>query len=764
MYSANSRGLAVRGIILLTLLIAFGLAPLALRDVQATGKANTIAGLPALRGEAALTHLKERGLYASLNEAVRAANSSAALLPASDPLILESARLTAADGAAEDFFAAAVAISGNTAIVGAPRNDINTDADQGAAYIFRQSGGVWTQEAKLKAATGAAGDFFGGSVAIRGDTAIVGAYLADIGANANQGAAYVFTRSAGVWTQQDKLKAGAGAADDLFGFSVGLGDDVALIGAHLADAGGGANQGAAYVFTRSGGVWSEHQKLSAPDAAANDLFGLSLALDAGTAVIGASGKIERGDAGAGAAYAFTLSNGIWAVQQKLLPDISAAGNFFGAAVALSGDTALIGSVGDDIGANADQGSASIFVNCTGLSREQELIANNGLPGDGFGNAVAISGDTAVIGAPQNDLGGSTDQGSAYVFVRNGATWTQEQKLTASAGAAYDHFGNSVAISDDTAVIGAYRNDVGGNTDQGSAYVFVRNGGTWTQQQKLTDTGGGAAVAINGDLALVGALRRNGGRGAVYLFTRSDGTWAQQQMLTAANSFFFGQSAGISGDRAVVGARDIAAYVFACTACPAITLDPATLPNSTAGSPYNQLITATGGVGPYNYSVSSGTLPLGLTLDHATGGLSGTPTTAGRFRFTIMATEGSLCTGSRDYALVIDCPAIAVTPANPNLPPGTVGAAYNRAFTANGGRAPHGFSIGVGALPAGLSLDAATGILAGTPAIPGTFNFEVRATDSSGCTGSTGYVLRINCPQITVAPNNTNLPNGALGTA
>jgi large repetitive protein len=278
----------------------------------------------------------------------------------------------------------------------------------------------------------------------------------------------------------------------------------------------------------------------------------------------------------------------------------------------------------------------------------------------------------VVGASENNIGGNTDQGSAYVFIRSGATWTEREKLTASDGSSYDLFGDSVAVSGNTVVVGAYFDDIGANNNQGSAYVF------------------------------------------------------------------------------------------ACVACQSITLDPATLPNGTAGSPYNRGITASGGAGPYNYSVSSGALPPGLALDPTTGSLSGSPTMVGRYDFTIMATDGSLCPGRRDYTLVIDCPVITVTPANPNLPPGSAGAAYNRTFTANGGLAPYGFSISAGALPAGLTLDAATGILSGAPATPGTFNFGVRATDSIGCAGSTPYVLTINCPTIQINPANPNLPNGAAG--
>ena len=184
------------------------------------------------------------------------------------------------DGAAEDYFGAAVAISGNTAIVGAPRNDINGDADQGAAYIFVRSGRSWTQEDKLKAPTGAAGDFFGGSVAISGDTAIVGACFNDVGGNANQGSVYIFTRSAGVWTQQDKLTAGDGAETICSASLSRLTATRRSFGAHLADAGVNVNQGAAYIFTRSGGgVFSESAKLTAPNAAVGDLFGVSVAIE-----------------------------------------------------------------------------------------------------------------------------------------------------------------------------------------------------------------------------------------------------------------------------------------------------------------------------------------------------------------------------------------------------------------------------------------------------------------------------------------------------
>src|SRR5215475_16053425 len=199
MRTSRSR-VIIRHIFVLSLLILLGLAASGWRWAKAA-PATTHEGLPSLRGQEAITHMKERGLYASLAEAVKAARANAQALPAGvDPMLTSSTRLKAGDGKAGDLFGSAVAISGDTAIVGAPSNDINVDADQGAAYIFVRSGGNWTQEARLKAPLGAAGDYFGGAVAISGDTAIVGAYLDDTVANVNQGVVYVFTRSAGVWT------------------------------------------------------------------------------------------------------------------------------------------------------------------------------------------------------------------------------------------------------------------------------------------------------------------------------------------------------------------------------------------------------------------------------------------------------------------------------------------------------------------------------------------------------------------------------------
>ena len=369
----------------------------------------------------------------------------AALAAAANPPWTEQQELTASDGAANDNFGRSVSVSADTAVIGAS-SEINA---QGAAYVLVRSGGVWTQQQELTASDGAVDDYFGFSVSVSGDTAVIGAWNKAINSQSGQGAAYVFVRSNGVWTRQQELTAPDGAWEDAFGFSVSVSGDTAVIGAPGKNAG----QGATYVFVRSGGAWTQQQELTASDGAAGDWFGYSVSLSGSTAVIGALAKHNY----QGAAYVFVLSGGVW-------------------------------------------------------GQQQELTASDGAAGDEFGYSVAVSGGTAVIGAPGS-------RGAAYVFVRSGGVWGQPQKLTASDGAAGDSFGNSVSVSGDTAVIAAYHK----NADQGAAYLFVRSGGVWGQQQELTATDGvandyfGVSVSVSGGTAAIGAVGRNNYQGAAYVF-------------------------------------------------------------------------------------------------------------------------------------------------------------------------------------------------------------------------------------------------------
>ncbi|HNN92584.1 MAG TPA: hypothetical protein PKI03_09960 [Pseudomonadota bacterium] len=404
-----------------------------------------------------------------------------------DPLMwTEQQKLVASDKAANDNFASSVSVSadGNTALIGAWQADPGGTANAGAAYVYTRSAGVWTEQQKLVASDKVAGDFFGSSVSVSadGNTAIIGAYRADPGGTSNAGAAYVFTRSAGVWTEQQKLVASDKAVDDLFGFSASVSADgnTAIIGAHFADPGGTSNAGAAYVFTRSAGVWTEQQKLVASDKAASDLFGqsVSLSADGSTALIGALQADPGGTTDAGAAYVFTRSAGLWTEQQKLVASDNALNDFFGVSVSVSadGNTALIGAYAANPGGTGDAGAAYVFTRSTGVwTQQQKLVASDKAASDNFGFSVSVSGDsnTALIGAVQASPGGTTFAGAAYVFTRSAGVWTEQQKLVASDKAVADIFGVTVSLSGDgnTALIGARLADPGATSSAGAAYVF-----------------------------------------------------------------------------------------------------------------------------------------------------------------------------------------------------------------------------------------------------------------------------------------------------
>ena len=408
---------------------------------------------------------------AGLTPAGLSSDSPAAAQALGALLVAQEAQLTGADGAADDNFGWSIAISGDTAVVGAPYDQVGANAYQGSAYVFVRSGRIWSQQTQLTAVDGAAGDYFGWSVAISGDTVVVGAPYDDVGANGNQGAAYVFVRSGATWSQQQQLTAADGAAGDNLGTSVTISGNTVAVGAPYDGVGANADQGSAYVFVRSGALWSQQQQLIAVDGAALDYFGWSVAISGDTVVVGAANDDIGATADQGSAYVFVRSGAVWGLQAHVAAADGLAGDYFGNSVAISGDTVVVGAYYDDIGANADQGSAYVFVRSgTAWSQQAQLTAADGLVFDRFGTSVAISGDTVVAGAPYDDVGANGNQGSAYVFVRSGTIWSQQQ-LTAVDGAAADHFGYSVAIWGDTVPVGANVDDVGANINQGSAYVL-----------------------------------------------------------------------------------------------------------------------------------------------------------------------------------------------------------------------------------------------------------------------------------------------------
>jgi len=389
---------------------------------------------------------------------------------ACDP-VYDRAKLTPSDLAAGDLFGSAVAISGEVLIVGAP------SAGSGAAYVFRWDGTAWVEEARLTTSEANYYANFGDSVAISGDRAIVGA-PADL---TYIGAAYVFHRDGATWVEEARLTASDGWGFASFADSVAISGDIAIIGAsrHKADFldPGPYVAGAAYVFHWDGAVWVEEARLTASDVAAEDAFGTdafgsSVSISGDRVVIGAPDN-DVAASSAGAAYAFRRNGTTWVEEARLTASDAMSFARFGDSVAISEDTALIGAPGCPA-SGAYAGAAYVFRR-TGASwaEETRLAADDASSAVEFGRWVAVDGDTAVVGVPADSSTSSDSSdpvGSAYAYRWAGTAWVPEPKLEASGASASRRFGSSVAISGNVLLIGApFDDDRGDNS--GSAYVL-----------------------------------------------------------------------------------------------------------------------------------------------------------------------------------------------------------------------------------------------------------------------------------------------------
>jgi cysteine-rich repeat protein len=446
----------------------------------------------------------------------------------------------AANTGANDFFGHSVALSGDTLVVGAVfedsaatgingNQDDDSSQDSGAVYVFRRTGPAWQQEAYLKASNAGAGDYFGWSVALSGDTLAVGAYgeaSAAQGVSGNQadnsapksGAVYVFRRTGLSWQQEAYLKASNTSSGDYFGFSVALVGDDLIVGSPLeasAAIGIDGNQdddsalfsGAVYVFRRTAGLWQQEAYVKSSNTGSGDVFGASVALEGDTFAVGAykedgaatginGNQDDNGAVNSGAVYVFRRFDSSWQQEAYVKASNTDAEDWFGYSVALADDTLAVGARQESSAATGINGSqndnsapysGAVYVfhrSGTIWKQEAYVKASNTGVSDQFGNSVALSGDTLAVGVHTEDSAstgvngnqgnnGASNSGAVYVYRRMGMAWQQEAYLKASNTGIYDRFGWSVALSGDTLAAGAYQEDcgaqgVGGNQDDDSA--------------------------------------------------------------------------------------------------------------------------------------------------------------------------------------------------------------------------------------------------------------------------------------------------------
>lgn len=347
-----------------------------------------------------------------------------------------------------------------------------------------------------------AGDKFGDVVALDGDTAIIGVPSGDHPEVYNSGTVSVFVRTGGQWVWQARLTASDAASYDKFGCAVALDGDTAVIGAS------GAGVGAAYVLVRSGVEWTEQAKLTV--SGAGDQFGASVAIDGDTVVVGMPYDDHGGWTAAGSAQVFVRSGVTWSLQAMLTADAAADGDLFGCSVAVEGDMAVIGARWDNTDIGTLAGSAWVFRRDDGAwYPDAKLAAGDTMQGDRFGTAVALSGETVLVGASHVDHSGVTDAGAAYLFVRQGFLWAEQARVTTTAPEESDRFGLSLELEGDIATIGVPWDDHNGLEDAGSVHLFFRSGNTWSEQAWLTCSDAaeseafGSSLALDGDTALVG---------------------------------------------------------------------------------------------------------------------------------------------------------------------------------------------------------------------------------------------------------------------
>ena len=412
--------------------------------------------------------------------------------------VIEDAFIIQSDnGDPHDSFGNAVAIDGDTAVIGARFEDSNgssagdNSADSaGAAYIYVREGTTWVQQAYLKASNADADDRFGTAVAISGDTVVVTAASEDSDGSSpddnsasSAGAAYVFVRQGTTWVQQAYLKASNVEAGDTFGDSAAIDGDTIVIGTDSEDGNGSspddnsaASSGAVYIFEREGTIWTEQAYLKSSNIEKNDDFGYAVAIDGNTLVVSAYNEdgngVDLADNSvpdSGAVWVFEKINGLWEEQAYLKASNLEDFDRFGRSVAIDSNIIVVGAYDENSnGSSPDDNSATsagaayIFMRVGDTWEEQAYLkASNAEANDKFGDAVTIAGTTVIVGAPKESSNGSSPNdnsmisaGAAYVFAFDGVNWIEQTMLKASTPVDNERYGLSMALDGHVAFVAA----------------------------------------------------------------------------------------------------------------------------------------------------------------------------------------------------------------------------------------------------------------------------------------------------------------------
>lgn len=367
---------------------------------------------------------------------------------------------------------------------------------------------------------------------------------------------------------EKKLLPDDGKSADRFGSSVSIHGDLALIG-RPADDELGYSSGSAIVYRRHGDNWQEEAKVTAPDGAEGDTFGAAVSIDGHLALIGAPGDDDNGDQ-SGSAYFYRWNGQSWIFEQKIGSNDGAEYDDFGRSVSLFGEWAVIAAPDDDD--NGDYSGAAYLYRYDGSrwQQEQKIVASDGASGDRFAASLSLYDDMLLVGAPSKDDKGLLSSGAAYVYRFDGSHWIEEARLRASDASEYDHFGTSVSLAGDMALIGAPDSN-GLGFDSGSAYLFrfterSSNGSAWIEEAKLSASDGregekfGTSVSLSESLALVGAYNYSEPNrtrpGAAYVFTLDGTSWQEHVKVIASSGTrndAFGTSLSLTDQTALIGA-------------------------------------------------------------------------------------------------------------------------------------------------------------------------------------------------------------------